>query len=249
MVTEQTTRTLTTSKGRSVTTGLSDAEAYRAVCGMNTEFARSLTRKALTGLSNDQVAWLHILATQDKPEARKIYLHKPSESWEELLQRYEYFDGDPNLTAEFRAKWEAENATNPVISKLTKIFDAAAKSSLKSPTIRLIVGDISNRREITLRCKNGVIYVADRYNEQYNSYKNCYTKIYYGKIDSVGFYPTRACPDDVIQAVLKFAEAPLEEAKNYGKITGSCCFCGKALTDAASIANGYGPVCATKYAL
>lgn len=39
----------------------------------------------------------------------------------------------------------------------------------------------------------------------------------------------------------------LDEAKEYGKVTGTCCNCGRKLTDETSIANGIGPVCAGKF--
>lgn len=35
----------------------------------------------------------------------------------------------------------------------------------------------------------------------------------------------------------------LDEAKEYGKVTGICCVCGAKLTNEKSIANGIGPVC------
>lgn len=38
-----------------------------------------------------------------------------------------------------------------------------------------------------------------------------------------------------------------EQAAEFGKITGTCCCCGKLLTDPASIAKGIGPVCEKKY--
>jgi Family of unknown function (DUF6011) len=39
----------------------------------------------------------------------------------------------------------------------------------------------------------------------------------------------------------------LEEAKAYGKVTGTCCVCSRRLTDEESIAEGIGPVCAKKF--
>lgn len=39
----------------------------------------------------------------------------------------------------------------------------------------------------------------------------------------------------------------LDEAKEYGKVTGMCCMCGALLTNEESIANGIGPICATKF--
>jgi len=39
----------------------------------------------------------------------------------------------------------------------------------------------------------------------------------------------------------------LEEAKEFGVLYGTCCVCGRTLTDEVSIANGIGPVCARKF--
>lgn len=39
----------------------------------------------------------------------------------------------------------------------------------------------------------------------------------------------------------------LDEAKAYGKVTGTCCNCGRKLTNESSIADGIGPVCAGKF--
>lgn len=38
-----------------------------------------------------------------------------------------------------------------------------------------------------------------------------------------------------------------EQAAEFGKLTGSCCCCGKLLTDPESVAKGIGPVCEKKY--
>lgn len=38
----------------------------------------------------------------------------------------------------------------------------------------------------------------------------------------------------------------LDEAKAYGQVTGTCCVCGRKLTNEASIADGIGPVCSGK---
>lgn len=39
----------------------------------------------------------------------------------------------------------------------------------------------------------------------------------------------------------------LDEAKAYGRLTGTCCQCGAKLTDETSIANGIGPICEGKF--
>lgn len=39
----------------------------------------------------------------------------------------------------------------------------------------------------------------------------------------------------------------LDEAKAYGKVTGTCCNCGRLLTNEESIEAGIGPICASKF--
>lgn len=39
----------------------------------------------------------------------------------------------------------------------------------------------------------------------------------------------------------------LDEAKQYGRVTGRCCVCARLLTDPASITAGIGPVCAARF--
>jgi len=39
----------------------------------------------------------------------------------------------------------------------------------------------------------------------------------------------------------------IEDAKAFGVLYGTCCVCGRTLTDEVSIANGIGPVCAKRY--
>jgi hypothetical protein len=39
----------------------------------------------------------------------------------------------------------------------------------------------------------------------------------------------------------------LEEAKEFGVLYGTCCVCGRTLTDEKSIAAGIGPICAKKF--
>lgn len=39
----------------------------------------------------------------------------------------------------------------------------------------------------------------------------------------------------------------LDEAKAFGALYGTCCSCGRTLTDESSIAAGIGPICATKF--
>lgn len=47
----------------------------------------------------------------------------------------------------------------------------------------------------------------------------------------------------------KFGNEPARVAKQYGKLTGNCCFCASQLTDKRSTAAGFGPVCAGHFGL
>jgi len=53
----------------------------------------------------------------------------------------------------------------------------------------------------------------------------------------------------VLAALDTIAANPAAAAKAYGALMGRCSFCDKPLTDAGSIAVGYGPVCAARWGL
>jgi hypothetical protein len=72
----------------------------------------------------------------------------------------------------------------------------------------------------------------------------------YGRIDAEGnFYKTGICPEGMAEYLVKFAANPAEEAANYGKLTGNCCFCTRPLKDERSTEVGYGKTCSTHYNL
>jgi hypothetical protein len=73
---------------------------------------------------------------------------------------------------------------------------------------------------------------------------------WFGRIDEQGvFHPASGCPATVLNLMKQFNEAPAAFVAAYGKKTGNCSFCKKALTDAVSVHVGYGPTCAEKYGL
>jgi hypothetical protein len=251
MVTEQAIRTLTTSKGRSIETSLSDMEAYAICKGITKEFAQSLTHRPLAKLSDDQLTWLHILAVEaSAPKAPKapkpqIDLKPDMESaWQEYLAAHEWFDGESEIIAAHRAEFEKKYAENADLSNLFGILESAAKS-LKFPKVRILAGD----RVIVLKASKGLVYISDANEEVWNDYRQESAKRYFGKVDAGIFFPVKNCPPEIEAALRAFATDPLAEAKRYGKATGHCSFCGRQLTDQVSVANGYGPICARKYGL
>ncbi len=64
-----------------------------------------------------------------------------------------------------------------------------------------------------------------------------------------GFQRARACTDEVANLLVAFAANPAKVAADHGKLTGACCFCRKALSDARSTDVGYGKTCAENYGL
>lgn len=52
---------------------------------------------------------------------------------------------------------------------------------------------------------------------------------------------------EVAKELAKIEANPKEYASARGLLTGTCCCCGRALTDPVSIANGIGPICASRF--
>lgn len=63
------------------------------------------------------------------------------------------------------------------------------------------------------------------------------------------FKRDRDCPDWVVRLLERFSQNPAAVAKEYGKLTGRCCFCLQRLTDERSVSAGYGATCAKNYGL
>ena len=71
---------------------------------------------------------------------------------------------------------------------------------------------------------------------------------YFGSFDDTGlFKPTVACKEEFIKQLQDIEENGVEAAKRIGLLTGSCCVCGRTLTNEDSIAGGIGPICAGKF--
>jgi hypothetical protein len=71
---------------------------------------------------------------------------------------------------------------------------------------------------------------------------------WYGRISLDGHHQGQA-PEWVLEALAALAADPAGYAAATGQRVGSCCFCGRDLTDERSLAVGYGPVCADHWSL
>ncbi len=73
---------------------------------------------------------------------------------------------------------------------------------------------------------------------------------WFGRIHLDGrFQPSKIAPVGIEQELLTFAADPAGMAAQHGHKTGKCCFCNRKLTDARSLAVGYGSTCATNWEL
>ena len=76
---------------------------------------------------------------------------------------------------------------------------------------------------------------------------------WFGRVTTDGaFQPSNKLngrTEAVAARLREFASDPAKVAAEHGKLTGSCCFCNKALTDTRSLAVGYGNTCAANYGL
>jgi hypothetical protein len=127
-------------------------------------------------------------------------------------------------------------------SGLIARFDAAAEH-LKRPKIRLTLDGVDM---VLARCGERSAYAGAI------NLKSAadYDAAWYGRINRDGsFVRGRECTDEVFALVERLAADPVGVATEHGKASGACCFCSRELTDARSLAVGYGPICATNFRL
>lgn len=137
----------------------------------------------------------------------------------------------------------------PSLQRIRELFARANSAGLRAPKVRMDIPGVG-RVQLTIagpRSKlAGQIVVTDGGGFGENRY--------YGHIRMEPETPDRfqagaLCTPGVVRSLIDLALDPAGAASAYGKITGSCCFCALDLTDARSIAVGYGPTCADNYGL
>lgn len=63
-------RTITSARGKSVTTMMTDEAAFEVVSSLSGDMARDLVSRPLKKFTNNQLVWLHILANEaSKPDS------------------------------------------------------------------------------------------------------------------------------------------------------------------------------------
>jgi hypothetical protein len=124
-----------------------------------------------------------------------------------------------------------------------------AKSKLKNPAIVLLTQDAQDREvEIKLTVAGAKARIPGSVNvTDLGKYPD---NQWFGRINLDGtFNGTRSAPAGLNDTLLALSADPVKVATEYGRKTGNCCFCRKALKDARSTEVGYGSTCASNYGL
>lgn len=128
-------------------------------------------------------------------------------------------------------------AEAPVIDlgNVRAMFEVAKSNGLKKPG--LWFGDLKISEAPATGRNAGALYVKQ--NGEYA-----------GKIDGSTFHPGWGIKQGpILEALLEIAANPADVLRVKGKQTGKCCCCGRELSDPESVANGIGPICASKWEL
>ncbi len=142
---------------------------------------------------------------------------------------------------------QAPRATVQVgdLTQAIALFDKA-RETLKFPKIVLRVDGVDIKLSVAgerAKVPGSINIASGRYGEGGG---------WYGRITRDGqWQPARdaASVPNLGEYLARFAAEPAKVAAEYGKLTGNCCFCSKALSDARSTAVGYGSTCARNYGL
>lgn len=133
------------------------------------------------------------------------------------------------------------------LARIIELFAAARNAGLVRPKIRLR----------TAQGKIVTITLAPSYSRNPGAF---YVKVqgpfgnrmlYCGLITPEGVWRPRVAEyvEPVTEALTRFNADPASVATAYGHAMSHCCFCGLGLSDARSVAMGYGPICAGHYRL
>ena len=159
----------------------------------------------------------------------------------------------PHLTVTYGQEVTGKSSTQIEIGNVQAIVDLirGAAKKLKYPKLLISAGDFTLRLSVAGNASKyaGSIMVNDSHAKTSNGWAKLW-----GRIDPDGnwvrgYQISDADNATVVAALKKFAEDPAGIAAQFGKHTGSCCFCGLTLTDRRSVDVGYGPICAGNWGL
>lgn len=146
-----------------------------------------------------------------------------------------------------------ERATAPsekaiMVAPIVAMFDRAG-GALKLPKVRVDAGGMLLRLTLAggqSRAPGSIVITSPE--------RAYHDRTFYGRVmrDGMVQFGRDTAPDvkkRVGAALMKLATDPEGAARAYGRKLGQCCFCGIELSDPASVAIGYGPVCARNFSL
>lgn len=144
-----------------------------------------------------------------------------------------------------RAAAPASKAERLDLCKINEMFDTARGNGLKRMALRFLdeAGATFTVSPAAATSRNaGMLYVKSADDG------------YLGKIDPQGVFhgawgTERDATTKAQAALVEFSRDPVGKSKLYGKLTNSCCYCGKELNDPRSVMAGYGPICADNWGL
>lgn len=130
-------------------------------------------------------------------------------------------------------------------TEIHDLFSHYLSQQLKYPRVRLLAADgqvVILQRAGSKSRYTAQIQIVDEGRYPHNRY--------FGRIDLDGVLHESSEMTEAVRELLeRFAANPREVAFLYGQMTGRCCFCDAPLSDARSLAHGYGPVCAVNWGL
>lgn len=212
------------SRGKKVKTYLSDEEAIAIVRDnrQDSSFGRDLiAKRSRYGLTPDQIVWIHVLAM-------------------------EYVSAnDPDCPAELKNGGATRETVE--VGDLKGLVDllSVAGRKLKYPKVRLRVGAFN----VVLKSKAGRIDILDADRKDWSDRFNDHLPRYYGKVVDGKFDASSKAIDGLVEMLREMSVDPVKTAREYGRLTGNCCFCGLKLTDPQSTAAGFGETCAKNFGL
>ena len=130
---------------------------------------------------------------------------------------------------EERRALRAAEAQAVDLSAIVNLFVTAKSSGYKRPVYRAEGLKISLAPESSANA--GALYVKTAQDE------------YIGKVSDGKFYGTNAASEEHKRALTIIAINPRDAAIRYGRQTGNCACCGRALSNKESIDRGVGPIC------
>lgn len=126
------------------------------------------------------------------------------------------------------------------VDRINALFATATANGLKKPIFRtehLVIKLAKNHAD--------TLYVTDkRVTDRERG-----GPAYVGKIVAGKFEARREAMADTLSILCEIASDPMESAVRYGRATGTCCCCGRELTNPASVEAGIGPDCASGWGL